>query len=108
MNYDAIPCCLHCTFYHLYRHYGALQGLDKQQTVQKYGKDQVLVWRRSYDVPPPACETRSPMLPVNDPKYAGLPEAQLIKTESLKVSFDVMYHLWKEHILTSMLFLDHT
>ena len=41
------------------RHYGALQGLDKQETVDKYGKDQVLVWRRSYDIPPPSCEKSS-------------------------------------------------
>jgi bisphosphoglycerate-dependent phosphoglycerate mutase family 1 len=67
------------------RHYGALQGLDKQATVNKYGKEQVLVWRRSYDIPPPACETGSPMLPANDPKYAAFPEAQKITTESLKV-----------------------
>jgi len=80
------------------RHYGALQGLDKQQTVQKYGKDQVLVWRRSYDVPPPDCEPGSPMLPLNDPKYAGLPEAQLIKTESLKTTLDRVLPLWHSTI----------
>ena len=41
------------------RHYGALQGLDKQETVDKYGKDQVLIWRRSYDIPPPDCDKSS-------------------------------------------------
>lgn len=52
------------------RHYGALQGLDKQETVEKYGKDQVLVWRRSYDVPPPTVDKNSPHHPANDPRYA--------------------------------------
>lgn len=66
-------------------HYGALQGLDKKQTVEKFGSDQVKIWRRSYDIPPPECEDGSPMLPVNDPKYANLPETHHIKTESLKV-----------------------
>lgn len=67
------------------RHYGALQGLDKQQTVTKFGKEQVLVWRRSYDIPPPPCDEGSPMLPVNDPKYTNIPETHGIKTESLAV-----------------------
>jgi 2,3-bisphosphoglycerate-dependent phosphoglycerate mutase len=80
------------------RHYGALQGLDKQQTVQKFGKEQVLVWRRSYDVPPPACEPGSPMLPANDPKYAGLAEAQAIATESLKTTLDRVLPLWHSAI----------
>eukprot|EP01035_Chromulina_nebulosa_P030641 gene30641-40734_t len=51
------------------RHYGALQGLDKKQTVN--------VWRRSYDIPPPDCEADSPMLPANDPKYKHIPEITL-------------------------------
>jgi 2,3-bisphosphoglycerate-dependent phosphoglycerate mutase len=50
------------------RHYGALQGLDKQATVDKYGKDQVLVWRRSYDIPPPDIEKTSEHYPGNDHK----------------------------------------
>ena len=50
------------------RHYGALQGLDKQETVDKYGKDQVLVWRRSYDVPPPVVDRSSEHHPGNDPR----------------------------------------
>jgi 2,3-bisphosphoglycerate-dependent phosphoglycerate mutase len=70
----------------LCRHYGALQGLDKQQTVDKFGKEQVHIWRRSYDIPPPECEEGSEMLPANDPKYRNIPEAAKIKTESLKVS----------------------
>jgi 2,3-bisphosphoglycerate-dependent phosphoglycerate mutase len=54
------------------RHYGALQGLDKQETVDKYGKDQVLVWRRSYDVPPPTVDKTSPHHPANDERYSGV------------------------------------
>jgi hypothetical protein len=50
------------------RHYGALQGLDKQETVDKYGKDQVLIWRRSYDIPPPVVDRSSPHHPGNDPR----------------------------------------
>lgn len=50
------------------RHYGALQGLDKQQTVDKHGKEQVLVWRRSYDVPPPTVDRSSEHHPGNDPR----------------------------------------
>lgn len=67
------------------RHYGALQGMDKQETVKKFGKDQVTIWRRSYDIPPPECDDSSPMLPKNDPKYANIPAVNSIKTESLKV-----------------------
>lgn len=51
------------------RHYGALQGLDKQETVDKFGKDQVLVWRRSFDIPPPDIEKTSEHFPGNDHKY---------------------------------------
>ena len=54
------------------RHYGALQGLDKQQTVDKFGKDQVLVWRRSYDVPPPIVDKSSEHHPGNLRQYAGI------------------------------------
>jgi len=68
------------------RHYGALQGLDKQATVEKYGKDQVNVWRRSYDIPPPPCEINSEHYPMKDIKYASNPQAAAIRTESLKVS----------------------
>jgi 2,3-bisphosphoglycerate-dependent phosphoglycerate mutase len=69
------------------RHYGALQGLDKQETVDKYGKDQVLVWRRSYDVPPPTVDMTSPHHPANDPRYAShtFPEHF---TESLATTLD--------------------
>jgi len=69
------------------RHYGGLQGLDKQETVDKYGKDQVLVWRRSYDVPPPTVDTESEHHPSNDPRYAGF-EFDENFTESLATTLD--------------------
>jgi 2,3-bisphosphoglycerate-dependent phosphoglycerate mutase len=66
------------------RHYGALQGLNKAQTAQEYGEAQVKLWRRSYDVPPPALEVDDPRFPGNDPRYAGLAAADVPRTESLK------------------------
>ena len=69
------------------RHYGSLQGLDKQETVDKYGKDQVLVWRRSYDVPPPTVDRTSEHHPSSDPRYAGF-EFDENFTESLSTTLD--------------------
>ena len=66
------------------RHYGALQGLDKSETAHKYGEDQVFVWRRSYDVRPPALMTDDPRYPGNDARYAGLRKDELPLTECLK------------------------
>ena len=68
------------------RHYGALQGLNKQETVDKYGKDQVLVWRRSYDIPPPDLDESSEHYPGNDPRYANVDKADLPFAESLKLT----------------------
>jgi 2,3-bisphosphoglycerate-dependent phosphoglycerate mutase len=70
------------------RHYGALQGLNKQETVDKHGKDQVLVWRRSYDIPPPALDTSSEHYPGNDRRYKNVPKEELPLTESLKLTED--------------------
>jgi 2,3-bisphosphoglycerate-dependent phosphoglycerate mutase len=66
------------------RHYGALQGLNKAETAQEFGEDQVLVWRRSYDAPPPALAADDPRHPGNDPRYAALSKAELPLTECLK------------------------
>ena len=66
------------------RHYGALQGLNKAQTAAKYGDDQVLIWRRSYDVPPPALEESDARSPGTDPRYRGLSPSELPLTECLK------------------------
>jgi 2,3-bisphosphoglycerate-dependent phosphoglycerate mutase len=66
------------------RHYGALQGLNKAETAAKYGDDQVLVWRRSYDVPPPVLEKDDPRWPGHDPRYKDLDPADVPLTECLK------------------------
>jgi len=66
------------------RHYGALQGLNKAETAAKYGEGQVLLWRRSYDVPPPALARDDARHARGDPRYAGLSEAELPLTECLK------------------------
>src|SRR5262249_8453401 len=59
------------------RHYGALQGLNKAETTAKHGEAQVKIWRRSYDIPPPALDAGDPRLPSNDPRYRGLDVADL-------------------------------
>ncbi len=66
------------------RHYGALQGLNKQETADKYGDEQVRIWRRSYDIAPPALEKTDERYPGNDPKYKNLSEEELPLCESLK------------------------
>lgn len=66
------------------RHYGALQGLNKAEMAVKFGDEQVKVWRRSYDVPPPALEPDDERFPGHDPRYAGLSDAELPRCESLK------------------------
>jgi 2,3-bisphosphoglycerate-dependent phosphoglycerate mutase len=66
------------------RHYGGLQSLNKAETVEKHGMEQVKIWRRSYDVPPPALTPESPYYPGRDPRYAGVPKEELPLTECLK------------------------
>lgn len=80
------------------RHYGALQGLNKAQTAAKYGDEQVLVWRRSYDTPPPALEESDPRYPGADPRYAGLTKDELPKTECLKDTVARVLPFWNETI----------
>ena len=80
------------------RHYGALQGLDKQQTVDKFGIEQVTIWRRSYDIPPPPCDDASPHAPSNDPKYCDNAVAASIRTESLATTLDRVLPLWNDEI----------
>jgi 2,3-bisphosphoglycerate-dependent phosphoglycerate mutase len=65
------------------RHYGALQGLDKKETTERHGAEQVMLWRRSYDVPPPPVDASSPEHPVNDRRYRLLPPDVLPATECL-------------------------
>jgi len=80
------------------RHYGALQGLNKAETAAKYGDEQVLVWRRSYDIPPPPLEKSDERWPGNDPRYAGLSEEDLPLTECLKDTVARFMPLWLDEI----------
>lgn len=84
------------------RHYGGLQGLNKQETVDKHGKDQVLIWRRSYDIPPPECDTSSEYYPGNDPRYADVDPSLLPRTESLKLTGERFMPLWEDEIVPAI------
>jgi bisphosphoglycerate-dependent phosphoglycerate mutase family 1 len=85
------------------RHYGALQGLDKAETAAKYGDEQVLIWRRSYDTPPPALETSDERHPSHDPRYKGLTAAQLPQHESLKDTVARVLPFWEKEIAPAIL-----
>lgn len=76
------------------RHYGALQGLNKSEMAAQYGEAQVKIWRRSYDVPPPALEQDDPRHPRFDPRYSGLKPAELPATESLKITLERVLPYW--------------
>jgi len=80
------------------RHYGALQGLNKSEMAQKYGEDQVLVWRRSYDIQPPALEKADPRFPGHDPRYKDLSPKDVPQTECLKDTVARFLPLWHETI----------
>ncbi len=80
------------------RHYGALQGLNKAETAAKFGDEQVLVWRRSYDIPPPDLEKSDERYPGHDPRYKGLTEAELPLTECLKDTVARFLPYWHETI----------
>jgi 2,3-bisphosphoglycerate-dependent phosphoglycerate mutase len=80
------------------RHYGALQGLDKAQTVAKHGAEQVKVWRRSYDIPPPPLEATHPQHPRFDRRYAGVPAGELPSCESLKDTLARVLPFWNQRI----------
>jgi 2,3-bisphosphoglycerate-dependent phosphoglycerate mutase len=84
------------------RHYGALQGLNKAQTAEKYGEDQVKLWRRSYDVPPPALEPDDDRHPRHDPRYALLPPDLLPATECLKDVVERMLPHWYDSIVPDL------
>lgn len=80
------------------RHYGSLQGLNKAETSEKFGTDQVHVWRRSYDVPPPPLEASDERHPGQDSRYKDLPAADLPATECLKDTVDRFMPYWQETI----------
>ena len=78
------------------RHYGALQGLNKAETAKKYGDGQVLVWRRSYDVPPPALEETDPRWERADLRYRNVADSQFPRTECLKDTVARVLPFWNE------------
>lgn len=80
------------------RHYGALQGLNKAETAQKFGEEQVKIWRRSYDTPPPALEKDDPRSPRKDPRYAALTDREIPLTECLKDTVARFLPAWHEEI----------
>jgi len=80
------------------RHYGALQGLNKAETAAKFGEEQVHIWRRSYDVPPPALTPDDARYPGHDPRYANVCPAELPLTESLKDTVARFLPYWHETI----------
>ena len=81
------------------RHYGALQGLNKAETVAKAGEEQVKIWRRSYDIAPPALAVEDSRYPGHDPRYAGVKRTDLPKTESLKDTVARILPYWHEVIV---------
>lgn len=76
------------------RHYGNLQGLNKAETAEKFGQEQVHIWRRSYDVPPPPLDETDKRHPKYDPRYASLTPEQLPATESLKITLERVLPYW--------------
>jgi len=80
------------------RHYGALQGLNKLEMAEKYGEEQVLMWRRSYDIPPPALTKDDSRFPGNDPRYRDLTREELPLTESLKDTVNRFIPYWQNTI----------
>ncbi|MFO0335077.1 MAG: 2,3-diphosphoglycerate-dependent phosphoglycerate mutase [Pseudomonadota bacterium] len=80
------------------RHYGALQGLDKAQTVERHGAEQVKIWRRSYDIPPPPLPLDDERHPRFDRRYAGLAPAEIPSAESLKDTLARVLPFWEQRI----------
>ena len=80
------------------RHYGALQGLNKAETAARYGDAQVLAWRRSYDIPPPALTSDDERTSFADPRYATLTPSQIPLTECLKDTVERVLPVWNEQI----------
>ncbi len=84
------------------RHYGALQGLNKSETTEKFGEEQVHIWRRSFDTPPPELEKTDSRYPGFDQRYKDLNEADLPLTESLKDTIERFLPYWHETIVPSI------
>jgi 2,3-bisphosphoglycerate-dependent phosphoglycerate mutase len=80
------------------RHYGALQGLNKSETAAEFGDEQVHIWRRSYDIPPPALKEDDPGSPARDPRYRDLRREEIPRTECLRDTVDRFLPYWEEEI----------
>jgi 2,3-bisphosphoglycerate-dependent phosphoglycerate mutase len=80
------------------RHYGALQGLNKSETAAKFGDEQVLIWRRAYDTPPPPLDENDPRYEIRDPRYASLMPGECPRTECLKDTVARVLPFWNETI----------
>ena len=93
---------VHCAWRLNERHYGALQGLDKAETAQKFGADQVHVWRRSHATPPPALDEDGLLALRSDPRYADLADGDLPRSESLKDTQDRVLPYWHERIVPEL------
>ena len=100
MNLDWIP--VEKTWRLNEKHYGMLQGLDKSETAERYGEEQVLVWRRSYDVAPAPLAEDDPHNPRLNPRYAGIPDAELPRTESLRDTVARTMPYWECEILPAL------
>ncbi len=85
------------------RSYGALQGLDKAETVRRHGEDQVLLWRRSYDIPPPPLDENDERHPRFEPRYVGVDPSRLPAAESLKDTLARVQPYWEQHIAPQVL-----
>jgi len=84
------------------RHYGALQGKDKAQTLAEFGEEQFMIWRRSFDVPPPPLADDAEFSQVGDERYADIPDAELPRTESLKLVIDRLLPYWEGSIVPAL------
>lgn len=84
------------------RHYGVLQGLNKKDTAEEFGLEQVQIWRRSYDIPPDPLPESDPRHPCHDPRYANVPRALLPATESLRTTLDRVLPYWHETIVPTL------
>jgi 2,3-bisphosphoglycerate-dependent phosphoglycerate mutase len=85
------------------RHYGALQGKDKKATLEEFGEEQFMLWRRSYDVPPPPIADDDEFSQAEDPRYAALPDELLPRTEALANVLDRMLPYWYDSIVPDLL-----
>ncbi len=84
------------------RHYGALQGLNKKETADKHGMEQVQIWRRSYDIPPPSLDLNDKRHPIHDPRYTEMPNADVPATESLKLTLERVLPYWHDTIVPTL------